>query len=480
VSAPLIRRNRRSIISLVRLGNKRPVSIAIRASGEAGTLRLLRPRGEMDDRLGHEEDGSVQRNFDEGYVFLCALLNELASPILIMVRVPQLFPKKTAVGSIATIDQLCNALSITEDELREVILLPDILRYSSRPIPKKDGSLRFVHNPHFRLRRIQRRINNRLFSNQSFLSWPDHIFGSIPNQQFDGAIHAKDYVACARVHCESKSILTIDIANFFDNVHISHVLQIFRDLLKFSEIVSEVLADICCHNDALIQGALTSSYIAGLALYDVEGRVVERLARKGLRYTRLVDDINVSSKNSEYNFDYAKKIVEDMLFSKDLPVNTSKTKVQFSSTLPLAVHGLRVGFKEPRLPGEEVSRIRAAVHSIEMMAREPNYRTSHAYRRDFNRCMGRVNKLSRVGHKQHGGLVHRLHQIMPLPSQKDVQRAIKIVEKLEADFSLKRHTYWYAKRFYLAHERLNILKRSFPGITDMLRLRLKPIKARYE
>lgn len=398
-----------------------------------------------------------------------------------MPKIPQLDPIKTATGSIVTVENLCSVLDITLDELQEALSIPAEEKYTLKKIPKKDGTLRVVHNPHFRLRRIQRRINKRILSNQAVVSWPDHIFGSIPNQIDERKVsHGKDYVACARVHCESKSILTIDISNFFDNIHITRVAQIFRDFFKYSPEVVDVLANICCHNENLIQGALTSSYLATLSLFEVEGRVVDRMLKKQLRYTRLVDDINVSSRIASYNFDYAKALIEEMLLSMDLPVNNSKTRIQYNSTFPLTVHGLRVAFKEPRLPSDEVRKIRAAVHSVELMAREPQYRCSHPYRRDFNRCMGRVNKLSRVGHLQHSALVKRLSKIVPLPSQKDVERAIKIVAKLEADYPIKGSTFWYAKRYYLAHERLNVLQRSFPGISRDLRKRLKPIRSKYE
>jgi RNA-directed DNA polymerase len=392
----------------------------------------------------------------------------------------RLYPVKTATHAITTIQGLCEALDIVVEELDDVLLIPPKDKYSSQERRKKDGSVRVVHNPHHRLRVIQRRINKRLFSNQNFVSWPDHIFGSIPNQKFEGSKHPKDYVACAKVHCGAKSILTLDIENFFGNIHVSQVIKVFTQLLKFSPEVAEVVSKICCHEDYLIQGALTSSYIAGLILFDVEGMVVERLLRKNLRYTRLVDDINVSSVVSDYNFGYAKTIIEDMLIGKDLPVNHSKTKIQYSSTVPLTVHGLRVGFKEPRLPSDEVRKIRAAVHSIELMAKEPNYKTTHSYRRDFNRCMGRVNKLCRVGHNQYDKLLLRLQKNHPLPSKKDIERAIKIVTKLEVDYPTKQGNFWFAKRFYLAHERLNILQRSFPNVAYDLRFRLKAIKTVYE
>ncbi|AXE29345.1 RNA-directed DNA polymerase [Chromobacterium phragmitis] len=390
-------------------------------------------------------------------------------------------PYKKIPSSIANIDNLCSALDISTTELDEAISLAETDRYQVREIAKKDGSPRRIYNPHYLIRKIQRRINHRIFTDQNFLGWPDYIFGTIPNQKkSDGRIVQRDYISCAKIHCKSKSIASIDIQDFFDNIHIDHVENIFSKFFKYPDEVSEVLANICCLNSHVIQGALTSSYIASLCLFDVEGDAVERLIRKNLRYTRLVDDITISSTVSNYNFDYALSIIRKMLESKDLPINENKTKIQYASTVPLTVHGLRVAFSEPRFPSDEVRRLRAAVKNIETLSQEKNYRTSHAYRHDFNRCMGRVNKLSRIGHKQHAALVKRLQKVMPLPSQKDIERAFMIIERLEKDYSTHNSSYWYSRRYYLAHERLNVLQRTYTRIASDLRSKLRYLRPSYE
>ena len=202
--------------------------------------------------------------------------------------------------------------------------------------------------------------------------------------------------------------------------------------------------------------------------------------KKGLVYTRLVDDITVSSKISNYDFSYALDIIKVMLTSKDLPLNLAKTRSIYVSTEPLTVHGLRVAFNQPRLPSEEVARIRAAVKNIENLASERGYRTTHAYRHDFNRCMGRVNKLTRVGHNRYHSLLARLKEIFPLPSKKDIERATAMLERLSRDCVAKRSTYWYAKRYYKLQERLIVLKRSFPAVTKEIRKSLKGLKPDYE
>ncbi len=285
-----------------------------------------------------------------------------------MVGTPKLNPIKEAPGSISSIAGLCEALDISQVELNEALALPAEERYRRREVPKKDGSIRVVHNPHYLVRKIQRRINKRIFSDSNIISWPDHIFGSIPNDELsESAAADKDYVNCARQHCGAKSVLTLDIRDFFDNIHREQVFGIFSKFLKYSKTVSDVLADICCKDGAIVQGALTSSYIATLCLYESEGNLVRRLRYKNLVYTRFVDDITISSKVANYDFNYALSLAEDMLNGAGLPINSQKTKIQYVSMRPLIVHGLRVDFDQPRLPPDEPRRIRAAVKNLELL-----------------------------------------------------------------------------------------------------------------
>lgn len=390
--------------------------------------------------------------------------------------------EKDSDNSISSIQNLCSALDITESELNEVRALGSE-SYTQSEIPKSSGGIRRVHNPHYKLRRIQRRINNRIFNPKkgTIVHWPSFIYGSIPNQDLlEGEIDHKDYVACVTNHCLSSSLLKVDVQDFFNNIHIDHVVDIFKNFFKYSGDVSQCLAEICCHNGFIVQGALTSSYIASLCLFDIEPEVVKRIRRKGLRYTRLVDDITVSSLERDYNYSYVKNLIIDMLHKKDLPINEEKTNVFRVSEGPLLVHGLRVSFREPRLPSDEVSRIRASVKNVERLASEPKFRTTHAFRKDFNRCMGRVNKLKRVGHNQHKKLIARLLKVSPKPSRKDLKRIEVMLERLERDYERKGENYWFYKRFYRAHERLNLVAKSYPNLAKKLRPRLKGVFPKYD
>lgn len=386
-------------------------------------------------------------------------------------------PIKVSKNSIEDRANLCKALRVSDEFLSSVLALSQEQRYTRKDYVKKAGGIsRPIYNPHRHLRRVQNRINIAFFANYYVVRWPHFIYGSVPNQKNGDGYDSKDYVSCAARHCGAKSLLKVDVSSFFDNIHQDIVYSIFTGFLKYGEDVSRILTDICCHNEHLVQGGLTSSYIASLCLYDVEGKVVERLNRKGFTYTRLVDDITVSSKSLSTDFTYALKIISDMLIDKDLPINESKTRVFRTSTEPLTVHGLRVSFATPRLPADEVGRIRAAVRNVESLAVQPGYRISHDYRHDYNRCMGRVNKLLRVAHTQHEVLLRRLNAIKPLPSRRDVNRAKEMVARLERDYENKNHTHWYKSRYYRVMERLIVLNRIYDKTSEQLRSKLRKLK----
>lgn len=234
---------------------------------------------------------------------------------------------KVATGSIASIKNLAKSLDVSEDMLLQVSAMPDESKYQVKEILKKNGDSRIVYNPNKFVRKLQRRINVRIFSDPNIIVWPHFLYGSIPSHSFDGVKIPRDYIACASVHCEARSLLQLDIENFFDNISYDLVFDVFKKVLKYSDDVSELLANICTKDGFLPQGALTSSYLACLSLHDVENNVVKRLSRKGMQYTRYVDDITISSKKNNNNFDFALRIVEEMLHSKDFPINIDKKKL---------------------------------------------------------------------------------------------------------------------------------------------------------
>lgn len=362
---------------------------------------------------------------------------------------------KLGYGSISCIAALAKALGISVLEIDELLNTPIEDRYKEIYIDKKHGGVRQVYNPSAPVRKIQQRINNRIF--KQLVSWPYFVYGSIPKQLNQGA---RDYVAAANAHAGSKSLLKMDIKNFFDNIQRELVFDIFFDFFKYPYPVSEVLTDICCRGEKLCQGALTSSYIAALCLYESEAKMVNRVQRKGVIYTRYVDDITISSKSREYDFSLIESIIEKELMAKDLPVNAVKTEVSTLSSKPLLVHGLRVNTSNARLPTREIKKIRASVQHLEAAAKEPNYITLPSYRLEYNKCMGRVNKLKRVGHIQHSDLLKRLRKIKAKTSRSDLKVAIKMLKIIRSTSVARRQHYFFQRKCAQARTLLNLIKKN--------------------
>jgi len=214
-------------------------------------------------------------------------------------------------------------------------------------------------------------------------------------------------------------------------------------------------------------------------LHDVETTVYRRAKRKGLVYTRLVDDITVSSKVYDYDFSQIKKHIEDMLAEKDLPINIVKSGVFQVSTKPLLVHGLRVDHNKPRLPSYEVRKIRASLNNLIGNSIKNNNKTSLAYRVEYNRCMGRINKLGRLGHEKHAVFMGRIKKVRPMPSFQDVRECKKKIKWLEIQYSKGfNKSDKYFRVFQITGHVISLINRSdaFSTIAKELRTRLNKVK----
>ncbi|WP_159681059.1 reverse transcriptase family protein [Luteimonas sp. 9C] len=385
-------------------------------------------------------------------------------------------------GPIRNLDHLCTILDVERRVLDRVLAMPGSQRYAlarSRAA-KSDGSAREVFNPCREVRRIQLKIVKRILKVPGAVRWHDFLYGSMPNQiDAHGNELKKDYVTCAAQHCDARSVLKIDIKDFFGNIHSDTIMRIWTELFGYPGDVAFVLTNLCLKDDNLPQGGITSSYLAMLCLFDLEAKTVATLRLKGLRYTRYVDDITISSPLSNYDFELALALVRAMLISRALPINESKVKRVSLSTEAITVHGLRVNFETPRLPAAEVGRIRASVKTIELLAADTSFSSTPGFRKSFNKCMGRVNKLKRVGHSQHSKLLKRLQAVRPLPSRRDIKKAVASIRTLSAEFHSRGNTFGYRKRYYILMERLNLIARSHKELAAMLRAHVKRIKPSY-
>lgn len=377
---------------------------------------------------------------------------------------------------IRDIDHLAVVLDIDIQDILYAVQIEDDNKYSSRTIAKKDGRERTVYNPKPIFRKIQRRIKNRIFTQ---ISWPDFVFGSIPADE-----NSHDFIECAQQHCLAQSILKLDIEDFFDNISQDLVESIFKNFFRYSDDVSKILAILCCVDLKVPQGGITSSYLASIALHSLEENLFLRMKSKKLTYTRYVDDITISSKNRDFNFESIINIVESLLNNLNLPLNKKKIEVNRFSSIPLTVHNIRVDFKKPRYDKDEVKNIRAAIHRLSELSKKPNHRTHYYYRIDFNRCQGLISKLKRVNHQSYMKLQNKLHKIHPLPNDSDIKYIEKSIKELKIFFPKQtgEGNYIYNKKFFKTQQRIGFLKshpkKIYDGVASTLNTELQLYRIR--
>lgn len=373
---------------------------------------------------------------------------------------------------IGSVKSLATALGLPEVALRD-FAARSAEHYSHFTIPKKNGKPRSVCAPTFHLKVIQKRINRSIFGN---VQYPDYLFGGVPG---------RDYVQNARHHMGAKVAIALDVRDFYPSIGRDRVLDMFKHFCKFPSDVAGILSDLVTLNGAVPQGACTSSHVANLILHDVEHRIVREFASQKLTYSRLLDDICVSSQTelSEARTEAAIDKVRSMLRYKGFKLRQSKTKVTSANNPErlMEVTGLWLNRGQPRVLREERRDIRAAVHRCEALAKIS--RTSPDYHQEHDRVSGRVSKLAHLGHFEADSYRARLARILPMYDQLDINKTIRLVKALRGSKPGDRASHSYFDRFHLVQYRLGILARNSPGLSVSLRAMtysVHPTKTRFE
>jgi hypothetical protein len=307
--------------------------------------------------------------------------------------------------SIGSIDSLAKSLSISLIELMDLSKKADKYYRPNKPEPKLNGGgIRQTYRVLPRLKRIQDRIKERIFYSVEF---PAYLQGGIKDIS-----NPRDYIKNADMHAGKRILIKEDIANFFPSIHASHVLIMWEKFFHFPHEVSKILTKLTTYCESVPQGASTSSYVANLIFWDKEPQLEESLTQKGFTYSRLVDDITVSSdvRISQKNQQFIVSSIYGMLFSKGLKPKRKKHSVQ-SSAKRMSMHGLNVNSLTPTMNHKEKQKIWASVKECESMA--TSNLENNEYKQIFNKIRGRVAVLARLHPREAQKYMGRLNTISP-------------------------------------------------------------------
>lgn len=274
-------------------------------------------------------------------------------------------PVLANLGSRTAVAEL---LGTTERQLRYLLYArPEAQRYTAFKIPKRRGGERIIEAPRPDLRLLQQR----------FLEVLQEVYDS--PSCVHGFTKGRSIVTGASPHCGRRYVFNVDIRRFFPSINFGRVLGLFEsDPLKIPRAGAVCLAQLCCHRNALPQGAPTSPIISNMICRRLD-RQLTRIARVYYcTYTRYADDITISKRRGVFpqeigyiNDDGVScvgKRIRDVLGSNGFEINTEKVRLQTNTDRQM-VTGVTVNAK-PNIKRQSIRQIRAMIHAWEKYGRE--------------------------------------------------------------------------------------------------------------
>lgn len=190
----------------------------------------------------------------------------------------------------------------------------------------------------------------------------------------------------ARFHRAQSVVVTMDIKDFFPSIKIHSVFEIFKNL-GYSGDVSSFLANLCCYENCLPQGAPTSPYLSNLRLKNFDEHISSYTKEQKIRYTRYADDLTFSG---SFNHHHLIKNVSAWLFEEGFVINTSKTRVARKNARQ-EVTGIVVN-SHMQVSKTERKKIRQEVYYIKKYGLDSHLSAIGETRQNYlNHLLGKIN-----------------------------------------------------------------------------------------
>ncbi|MGD0058199.1 MAG: trypsin-like peptidase domain-containing protein [Verrucomicrobiia bacterium] len=279
---------------------------------------------------------------------------------------------------------LAEQLGMSYERLRYILYRsPRGDRYLSVQIRKKTGGTRtlWVPRPDFKL--LQRRLLYVLTMVYQ------------PKPSAHGFIPQKSILTNARTHTRKRHVLNIDLKDFFPSINFGRVRGMFMGRpYNLPPRVATVLAQICCHENALPQGAPTSPIVSNM----ICGRLDAHLQLLGRQcrcsYTRYADDITFSTNLTTFPEKLASldsnggctlgQELSALINHNGFQINPTKARLQACNQRQ-EVTGLNVNIR-PNVQRRYVRQIRAMLHAwqkYQLPAAEAEYKAKYNKKHRF-------------------------------------------------------------------------------------------------
>jgi len=169
-------------------------------------------------------------------------------------------------------------------------------KYTTFTIPKRSGGQREIKAPISSIKILQRKLNNILQQVYKHRE-PVHSY-----------IYKHNVISNARRHVNKKWVLNVDLMNFFPTISFQRIRGMFISKpYLLGEGAATVLAQLCCCDGSLPQGAPTSPIISNIICSKLDSEIGRLAQRHKCLYTRYADDLTFSTNEAVFPESLAKK-----------------------------------------------------------------------------------------------------------------------------------------------------------------------------
>jgi RNA-directed DNA polymerase len=244
-----------------------------------------------------------------------------------------------------------------------LFVVRDAARYTKFNIAKSSGGVREIRSPATALKLIQKKLNQVL----------QCVYD--PKQAVHGFVPGRSVVSNAKLHVGAKFILNIDLKDFFPAINFGRVRGLFMARpYSLPPEAATVLAQICCFENGLPQGAPTSPIVSNMVCGRMDAHLQKLAQRYNCLYSRYADDITFSTNASTFPKSLARTVtgtageetvvgseLEKALNSNGFQINVLKTRLQ-TRIRRQEVTGITIN-QFPNVTRQYVNQVRAMLHA---------------------------------------------------------------------------------------------------------------------
>lgn len=251
------------------------------------------------------------------------------------------------IPNVESINDFSNLINISTYNLFKISKSPERF-YKKIEVPKRNGKVRILASPSYKIKAIQAWILRNILAN-------------IPIDKHSTGYSRYNLSENVRRHIGNTFLLCLDIEDFFPSIKREKVYDLFSNL-GFNNQMSVFFTNMCIFEGGLPQGGVTSPALSNILNKALDKEIFNFCSKNGLTYTRYADDITVSSNNRTTLKEAQEKLI-GIINSHGYRLNKEKSRILHPG-MQRRVTGLiynednevRIGYKRKK-------NIRAKIHT---------------------------------------------------------------------------------------------------------------------